>query len=55
MPKITIRLPTEQFAFIELEYKTTAEYVANYPTDALAIAETRKKAKELIKNNTEPF
>ena len=54
MKKITVRIPTEQYAYIELEYESKEDYVENYPSDAIAIKATRAKVKEAIESKP-PF
>ena len=46
MPKITIRIPLEQFAFAEIEFNSIEEYKKEYPEFAIALAETKAKAKK---------
>ena len=53
MAKITVRLPTEQYAYIELEFANIEEYQENYPKIALAIKETRTETAKLLKEKKE--
>lgn len=53
--KITVRIPTEQYAYIEVEYDTLAEYQSAHPTVAKAIVETRHKAKLEAQKGEVPF
>lgn len=53
MAKITVRLPTEQYAYIELEFANIEEYQENYPKIALAIKETRLQTAKLLKDKKE--
>lgn len=46
MPKITVRIPTEQYAYIEVTFKDLKEYETQYPKVASAIILTKAKAAE---------
>jgi len=48
MPKITVRMPTEQYAYIEAEYDSLMEYQEMHPQLARAIVETRARAKKFV-------
>lgn len=43
--KITVRIPTEQFAYLEAEFDSIEEYETEYPKFALAAFKTRKATK----------
>lgn len=60
--KIEVRLPTEQYAFIHLTFESMEEYVEKYAEAAVNIAQTRKKAQQMLvkasdaeKDNVAPF
>jgi hypothetical protein len=52
--KITVRIPTETYAYVEVEFGSLEEYQSEYPKLAQVMVNTREKAKNLIKNEV-PF
>lgn len=56
MAKITVRIPTEQFAFIEVAYDTLEEYEKGYPEFVRVFTKVRKQIKESGKKTDDiPF
>ena len=56
---ITIRIPTEQYAFAEVTYKTNEEYVKEYPEFIKSFLAMRVKTEDIKKEwkekNDVPF
>jgi hypothetical protein len=54
--RITVRIPTEAYAYYEVEYDTLKEYKEKHPEVAKSIMDTRAriKAQRELKTN-EPF
>jgi len=44
MAKVTIRIPTEAYAYAEVEYESIGEYKEKHPEFAKAMTEVRAKA-----------
>lgn len=55
MPKYIIRIPFEPYAYAEAHYDSIKEYTDLHPEFAQAIIDTKKKIKEQITLNQEPF
>lgn len=53
--KITIRIPTEQFAYAEVQFDSIEEYQEKYPEFAKAMITTRAKAKKVQEEFSQPF
>jgi hypothetical protein len=56
--KITVRIPTEQFAYVEVEFDTIEEYREKYAEFTRTMLQTRKealKAKQEYMENQAPF
>lgn len=53
--KITIRIPTEPYAYAEVEYDSIKEYGEMHPEFAKTMVEVRKKAKQEAINSQPPF
>lgn len=54
--KITVRLPTETYAYVEVEFGSLEEYASEYPKFAETMAKTRLQAKNrAITYEEEPF
>lgn len=44
--QITVRVPTEQYAYLEVKYESLEEYVEGYPKFVHAVSAVRKKIKK---------
>lgn len=59
MAKITIRIPTEQYAYVEVAYDSLAEYEAGYPEFVKTFTKVREQirieAKKKKENEEVPF
>jgi hypothetical protein len=56
--KITVRIPTEQYAYVEVEFDNLEEYQKKYPEFVKAMLKTRaeaEKVKKEISDNQPPF
>ena len=53
--KIRVRIPTEQYAYIEVEYDSLKEYEEGYPEFTKAVLKVRKKVKEEKTRAEVPF
>lgn len=53
--RIVVRVPTEQYAYVEVEFDSIEEYKKEYPKFAVTMTETRNEARKLIQLNEEPF
>ena len=53
--KIRVRVPTEQYAYIEVEYDSLEEYKQGYPEFTKAVVQVRKKVKEEKTKSEVPF
>lgn len=53
--QIIVRVPTEQYAYIEAHYESLEEYKKLHPQFAVAVADTRRAAKEALNYSQPPF
>tara|TARA_Y100000310_G_C20193420_1_gene583547 strand:- start:7 stop:180 length:174 start_codon:yes stop_codon:yes gene_type:complete len=56
--KIVVRIPTEQYAYVEVEFDNISEYQKGYPEFVKAMLKTRaeaEKVKKEILDNQPPF
>lgn len=53
--KITVRIPTEQYAFQEIEFESIEQYIEMMPKFVAAYILTKKEIKKVIESNQEPF
>lgn len=53
--KITVRIPTEQYAFQEIEFDSIEQYMELMPKFVGAYIATKKELKKVIELNQEPF
>lgn len=55
MAKFIIRVPTEQYAYIQAEYDSIKEYTDLHPEFAEAVRDVRKKIKQLSMTPEQKF
>ena len=56
--KVTVRIPTEQYAYVEAEFDSILEYEKEYPILRASMVRTRHNAEKLRKeaiNDLPPF
>jgi|19_taG_2_1085344.scaffolds.fasta_scaffold32485_3 hypothetical protein len=48
MAKVEIRIPTDTYAYINLQYESMEEYIKNYPGDRVSVNQTRLNTQKRI-------